>query len=203
MKIWIVGLLSIVLLLNNAFLLYTNKKIKAEASSTLKEREDFWKNRVQVINQLAKVELKFEGVKINPNASVTSAQNERKKFSDLLGGSSKLIFAIPEAVCNVCHEGVFKHFNTLASDIGSKNLLILVPKDRLRETMAEFDNSHLNANILGVSSDDMQLNVGKGYVPFFFILDANMACQNLFVPNANNPEMTSYYFETIRARFFQ
>ncbi len=186
----------------NIYYIYQRKTFESSAYAKLDEREKFWENKVEISNELQRLEIKWEHSPMSKQAQVQQLSNAQIPIQSVFKGSSKLVFCIPEGVCNVCYDSLYSTFNKMATEIGVDNIVILVPNDRLREIHTLFSESVLKDCLYGITSKELGFTVQGAYLPYLFITDSTLYCKNLYLPHKNEQGMTDYYLNTVKERYF-
>jgi hypothetical protein len=166
----------------------------------LMKNSDFEKNRLKASHELRSLEFKHQGFSLNLAKQCKRVTGEVHTLSDVIKGDYKLVFCIPESVCNTCHENTFNQLNMISNVVGVDNIIVLVDSPRLRATVVDFKDRKSNIEVLGVNYKELNFDIH--YVPFLFILSDKAACENMFVPNSFDPQLTISYIYTIKNRYF-
>ena len=197
--------LALLLLIFGLYYFYDKNQVLNQKNQTLTVdltlKEKFYKDRIDVINQYQYIQIKYIDESINGKCEVFTKDAKSFPLSKLF---NKLVFYIPEGVCNLCYEGFYKDFNDMVKVVGKDNLIIIVPKLRMREMISEFgiENNYIINRVYGVNSLDFGLRLGSKHVPFMFILDNDLRAKNLFIPNKNISNTTSEYMKLVKERYF-
>ena len=191
----------IFLLLINGYYFYDRYQLKNRVNAQIKQIEETNANHLDVNHQLRRIEFSNEDLPLKKDCQILSVDNQAFLLKSLLTSGKKLVFCVPEGVCNVCYDSLFSQFSKMSERIGKDNILVLVPKERLREAINEFQVRNISVNLYGAGATQLGTVIGKGYVPFLFILDRNMRLDNLFIPDKFDSEMTDIYFKMMESRF--
>ncbi len=178
-----------------------NNKQNKEQLSILQKNIDFNSNRLKASHELRLLEFKNRLSRISSTSLYKKITGDLVTSSVLCNNGEKLIFSIPESVCNTCHENTFKQLEKISESIDPKNILVLVDNSKLRSTYVEFQERKSNINVMGVNFKELGFDIH--YVPFFFILSPDSSVKNLFVPNSFDPELTFNYIEVVKKNYFQ
>jgi hypothetical protein len=202
LKLTTTTLLFAIIILLNVFFIYNRISFARQANHEIKEQEQFYENKLQIIDELRKIEIAHEFSPLAENGKVQLPSNEMLPLKSIVENSNKLFFCIPEGVCNVCYDSLYATFNVMADDIGAKNIVILVPSNRLREMSLLFEGKSLSKQIFGVSSKQLGLTIHGAYLPYFFVMDAAMVARNLHLPHKNDQSLTNFYLASVKKRYF-
>lgn len=186
----------------NGYFIFDHMIFKKHAYSQLDEREKYWENKVNVINELQRLSIKGEFTPLSKTSVVQDLDNRKFNMRDLVGKSNMLVFCIPEAVCNVCYDSLYATFDVMSKEIGTSNLAILVPQERLREMYSQFSESVLKDRLFGISSKELGLEIQGAYLPYLFVMDSSLVCRNLYLPHKSEQTMTNFYLATVKDRYF-
>jgi len=109
-----------------------------------------------------------------------------------------LVFRFSGEECNNCIEFVIKELKRTFPDFAGNDRVILLVSG-INERQKE---DYYGKPVTNLYLDDLGLQFEKFSTPFLFILDNDKKCKMMFVPDKSFPELTKFYLETIKARFF-
>lgn len=182
----------------NIYYIYQRKNFETK----LDEQKTFLENKIDVSNELQRFEITGEYTPLSKKSYAQRLDNTKAPIQTLFTGKNKLVFCIPEGVCNVCYDSLYSTFNKMSSEIGVENIIILVPIDRLREIHILFSESVLKERLYGIASKELGLTIDGAYLPYLFISDSTLYCRNLYLPHKNEQSMTDFYLNSVKKRFF-
>ncbi|ADB40421.1 hypothetical protein [Spirosoma linguale] len=186
-----IGVFGIFIYKKNTNITYKNKYPEQQGVN-----ED---KKLNASHSLRQLEFKNQNLPLSRTLICKDMAGKSYQISKLLT-NKKLVFCIPDAVCNTCHENTFKQLNDIANVVGIDNIIILVDIHRLRETVVEFKDREKDFTILGINYSELKINII--YVPFLFILSDSFICENLFVSNSFDQILTNNYINEVKIRYF-
>ncbi|WP_144035894.1 hypothetical protein [Spirosoma fluviale] len=159
------------------------------------------KGIIKTMTQYYYVEIENLDKSVSPKAKLYDLHSNTLQITKL---EKKVAFCIPEGVCNVCYETFFEEFINYSKIIGEDNLIILVPKSKLREMFVELgvNAKKINIQIYGVESSELGLDLFNKSSPFMFVLDKDLRAKNLHIHNLNSPNLTDEYLRIVKNKYF-
>jgi len=110
-----------------------------------------------------------------------------------------LVFRFSGEECNVCIEFVVKELKRTFPDFAKNDRIILLGSG----VNARLKENYYGKPVTNLSFDDLGLPFEQYRTPFLFIIDNDKKCKMMFVPDKSFPNVTRFYLETVKERYFE
>jgi len=140
-----------------------------------------------------------EGEKLN-DASVYwgTGRDSAINLSSIADENHYLVFRFSGFTCEPCILFVVEKLKRHFPDFQTNHRIILLASnvpDRLK-------NDYYGKPIYSIPDDHLLLPIDQHNVPYMFVMDSQMECKLLFVPESLHPKLTDFYLKTVKERFF-
>lgn len=179
-----------------------NDKVQDITEQIEKDRSehvlDSLKNQFLLNNIM--IQLKYSDFLLN-DFKVTKLSGKTKRLKQLIKDKPKLIFMFSELNCKTCIDMQLPNVNKVSEIIGSGNMIILASYAYKRDLIQFMRMNKINLDVYNIDKANFNLPLFDENVPFFFIIEPDLTCSCLFVPDKSMPKYTEVYFNFIMDRF--
>lgn len=136
------------------------------------------------------------------DVTIEDVNNKTYKLKELIKGQSKLIFMFSGLNCQTCIDMQLPGIEQLSKDIGEENVILLASYSNRRDLFQFARINKIKLEIYNFEKSDIQIPLIDSNVPFFFIINPNLASNCFFIPEKSSPKHTIAYLNVIKHRFF-
>ena len=136
-----------------------------------------------------------EGSKINAETNLIDIKGTKTPVHKLVEKSNVKIYYVPEHACEVCYDYLTEWLKKLSKH-EQEEIVTICPKTKIRDIFSYYRDLQIQAPVYGLENE-LGLMPEKGHVPFFFILNEKLTCQNILVPVKEKPELSITYLNTV------
>jgi hypothetical protein len=115
--------------------------------------------------------------------------------------SIKLVFYIPPNLCNTCYKKKIKLLKEHIKIIGAKNILILLPLNKIRQYKSIFQKYNIKNDIYTYNKNEAIFMQNKILAPLYFTIDLNHKVNNFFIIHKNH-NLVNRYIKIIKNKYF-
>lgn len=204
MKKNLLSWVCLILLLINVVYAYFQYR-EAQASGLLLERlRAEYNNHIfdlAIQGEDRKQEMSFNGRVVDMGREVVDINNKAVRLSDIIS-SPKLILRYSEMNCDVCIETQVRNLNRLADSVGVRQIVLLVTY-RDSKNIKRFIETHRVKFAVYKLDNELASTLADIEMPYYFVLTPDEGrVQCMFIPHKENPELTKYYLNQIKSKFF-
>jgi hypothetical protein len=165
---------------------------KVEEKDPVQSTESFY------MNELIKASIENECIKLNnPIIYYGNDIEEKFQFFDLVNDDC-LVLRFSGEACNVCVDFILEKIRSRFDDFRDNKHILLVGSN----LNARVKEDYYGRNIISYVSDNLGIPFEEYNIPFMFIVNADRTCKMLFIPEKASPELTDFYLDTVKERYF-
>jgi hypothetical protein len=142
---------------------------------------------------------------VNKNCIIIDKNGNELKISDLITTTS-LILKISKLNCNTCTSQNIDLLQKFCDkhNFSEDKVIIIYQDSNIRDVVLLQRSLKNKIPIYRIKeTNDLQLDIDKLNIPYFFLLDSNFQPNLIHVTNKQFPEFTEKYFEIIYERIFR
>lgn len=187
-------------------ILFKNWQMNKEYVNLKKEHEVFQQNVKEMMNKLIKKDtLQFlsENITLNPNLEIENIDGELIMLKKILDGQ-KIVFRFFEFNCSACYENSYQSYKEMINKVGRDNALLLADYQNKRNLYTFMRINGFKCEVYNTNGVELNLEIDKDRVPYFFIIDENMKATNIYAISKNRvSELVPKYLNHIFEEYFQ
>ncbi len=132
---------------------------------------------------------------------VLDINNNKKKFSDLLGDDYKLLFKYSHCNCSSCVDAELENVIKASKLIGGDRVLIIAEYSNLRELTVYLKERQVNIPVYLIDEGGPDL-LQKENMPFVGVIKNTLELKQLFIPIKEISDYSGKYYDIIFSRYF-
>lgn len=205
-KIKALKYLFILLIWISIFILFRNWQIRKEYNNLRKEYKVYEQNTKEMINHcIEKDTMQFlsESVNLNTNLKIENEDGELIMLKNILD-RRKIVFRFFEFNCNACYENSYISYKEMINKIGRDNALLLADYQNKRNLYVFMRINDFRCEVYNTKGVELNLEIDKNRVPYFFIVDENMKATNVYaIGKIKASELVPKYLNHVYTKYFQ
>lgn len=141
------------------------------------------------------------GMLINSDMTVSDAQNNIYKLTDILS-ENNLILRYFENNCNTCIVEQFNLLKTCSDSLKLRNIIILATHENYIQMSRYLKTCHLPYKAFNINNES-SLSIEDIGAPYYFVIDKkSMRINDMFVPAKELPDLTIKYLSSVKMKYF-
>ncbi|SHE81871.1 hypothetical protein [Dysgonomonas macrotermitis] len=194
---WILAVTLILVILNLILIknIVSLREYNTEMNNELKKAKD-WNQKLDIIRINKVYEEKSEDLQL-PQLFLLDAASNFFFIDKKLPSQKHLVLYISESNCEDCIRHALDGLRNYTKDIGIQNIIILTNYVNQRHYQAFQRTLDLQVISYNVNGQKLNLPVEILHKPFFFILDTDLSCRQVFLPAKEIEDYTARYLRDI------
>lgn len=109
-----------------------------------------------------------------------------------------LVFRFSGEACNVCIDFVLEKIKGRFENFAENDRILLIGSN----INPRVKDNYYGKKILSYSSENMGIPFEEYNIPFLFVIDRDRITKLVFIPEKAVPELTDFYLDTVKKRYF-
>lgn len=187
------------------FILFRSWQIQKNYANLRKKHEVFQQNMEEIMNfYIKKDTLQFlsENINLKPNLRIENTDGELIMLNKIFDGR-KIVFRFFEFNCNACYESSYASYKEMINRVGRDNALLLADYQNERNLYVFMRINDFRCEVYNTKGVELNLEIDKNRVPYFFIVDKNMKVTNVYaIGKIKANELVPKYLNHVYTKYF-